>query len=102
VGFVAFEKQGVLSAGGDFENFAAVAGGDVEVAGAVEEDVPDVLGFGLEVRLGGERQLGAGLGGGVGSDAVDLAVGRGGGVDDVAIVPGAPAVRRWWCSGRRG
>src|ERR1035438_2024599 len=51
VDFIAFEKKRVLSVGGDFENFAVVAGGDIQVPGSVESEIPDVFGLGTARRI---------------------------------------------------
>ena len=49
VDLIALEEQRVLSAGTDFVYFAVIAGGDIERAGVIENDVPNVLGAGIKI-----------------------------------------------------
>src|SRR4029077_19387063 len=48
--FVTLEEHGMLTLGCDAVDFPTVAGGDVEISGAVESEVPDVLGAGIEIN----------------------------------------------------
>ena len=65
VGFVAFEKYGMLAPGSHAKDFAVIAGGHVQIAGIVENQVPYVFRPGIEIyggrefagRLGGLRLL---------------------------------------------
>jgi len=49
VSLVTLEKDRVIAFGRDPKNFSVVAGGDEEVSGFVESEIPDVFGAGLEV-----------------------------------------------------
>jgi hypothetical protein len=49
VDFIALEEKRVLAVRIDFVDFAVVAGGDIQRASIVENDVPDVLGAWIEV-----------------------------------------------------
>src|SRR5208282_3690048 len=50
VHFVAFEKKRVLPLVVDLVNFSMIAGCDIQRAGAVENNIPDVFGVWIEVR----------------------------------------------------
>ena len=78
VRFVAGVEEFALAVGGDGENLAFVAGGDVKSAVGAECEVPDVFRFGIEEDgfFAGRR------------NAIDLAVGRSGDVESAFGVEG--------------
>ncbi len=52
--FVALEEDRVLALGGNPEDFAMIAGGHVQIAGIVENQIPYVLRTGIEKDRGGK------------------------------------------------
>ena len=62
VGLVALEENRVLALGSDFVDLAVVAGGDVQVSGLVENEVPDVFRAGREILGRTPRGIQRGLG----------------------------------------
>ena len=90
VNFIALEEKRVLAVGADFVDFAVIAGGDIQGASIVENDIPDVLGAGIEVGSRGPGCLCIGLRSGLaafrGFETIHLAVGCGRGVDGAVFV----------------
>ena len=96
VGFIAFEENGMLALGSDAKDFAMIAGGHVEVAGIVENQVPYVFRARIEIDRGGESLAGldrwvsafpfAAAGAGQMLNAIHLAVGIGGGIENAVLV----------------
>ena len=81
MGFIALEKYGMLALGGNTVDFSVIAGGDVEIAGRIEGNVPYVFGAGVKINRrtpagGGASLVLAGVDRTVGVmfEAIDLAV----------------------------
>ena len=89
VDFIALEEERVLAVGADFVDFAVIAGGDIQRAGMVENDVPDVLGARIEIGRRAPGGFRARLGGGCAFrefQPIHLAVGGSGSVDDAVLL----------------
>src|SRR5712664_3417935 len=83
----------MLAVGADSVDFTVIAGCDIQGAGVVENDVPNVLGTGIEIGCCTPRGVRSRLGGGAflgletpGVETIHLAVGGRGSVDDAFLV----------------